>query len=40
MMTRRAAARRKMKREENRLLRELAPRFHLSKLRRKPKLAA
>ena len=33
------AARRKMKHEENRLLRELARRFPLSKLRRQPRVA-
>jgi probable rRNA maturation factor len=36
----RPAARRKMKREEERLLRELIRRFPLSKLSRKPKVAA
>jgi probable rRNA maturation factor len=36
----RAAARRRMKREEGRLLKELGGRFSLSKLARKPKLKA
>ncbi len=35
-----SAARRKMKREENRLLKEIARRFPLSKLARNPRLAA
>ncbi len=35
----RPAARRKMKREENRLVRELSRRFHLSKLERKPTIS-